>query len=740
MAESLPPLPGSALGDDDRVRLMREGLVNYSGTFMSLLLGLILVPVMLDGLGAEGYGVWVAAAAVAIVVGSLDLGLGSLVMREVAAADPRSDNGESARVVSVAGSAYLLFGALGGAVVALVGIPLSAALDLSRDTGGAARLAFALAGLSLVGDQILLFTGGVLGGLRRFGSVNALTIALVAGRFVGIVGLLTSGAGLVAVMAWQAAMSLAVGFAGLRLLARVAPAFGLGLRLRPDLRALRPRASFGIGSVLATLASAVSWQVVPLMVGVVAGSPALALYQVSQKIPLAVSAISNRMSTVLFPVASQYERSGDLASSRDLVVTGTRWIAIVVVPLAALLWPLAPAILDVWVDDTSASGAAIFRLAIVAVVADALGISALQVLWGRAAMGAIVTILGGTALLNVTVGLVLLLEVGPVGAAWGLAVSTVSGAAFLLLATTRQLRMSVRDLAASTGRGLIIPALACGGVSYGAARLIGPDEWPELAAVALAAACAYGVLLVLRGAQPEERALVRQAEAALAGPLRSAYYLWLELRRAIRDSEASAEQAYEGAFRAQEDPWGYQTTSREQDRFRVALGQVRRQAPEAGFDRALEVGCAEGLFTALLAEHARSLLAVDISGIALDRASERCAGLGNVRFKRWDLRQDPLIGQFPLVVVMDVLDCFYRPSDLRSALAKLVESTEPGGYLLLSAKLQNETIESARWTRWLVRGARGIIGYVSRHPGLVVVSIVRSEDHLVTIFKRSVSA
>ena len=38
--------------------------MNYSGTFMSLLLGLILVPLMLDGLGGEAYGVWVAAAAV----------------------------------------------------------------------------------------------------------------------------------------------------------------------------------------------------------------------------------------------------------------------------------------------------------------------------------------------------------------------------------------------------------------------------------------------------------------------------------------------------------------------------------------------------------------------------------------------------------------------------------------------------------------------------------------------------
>jgi O-antigen/teichoic acid export membrane protein/SAM-dependent methyltransferase len=719
---------------------MREGVVNYSGTLASLLLGLVLVPVMLDGLGREAYGVWVAAAAVSIVVGSLDLGLGSLVMREVAASDGAHEDGEAALVVRAAGSAYVLFGALGGVAVALVGQGLSAALDLSPRVMDDARLAFALSGIGVLGDQLLLFAGGVLGGLRRFGTVNGLTIALVAGRFAGIVGLLSAGGGLVPVMAWQAVTSLLMAATSLTILSRAAPAFHLHLRARPNLRALRTRAGFGIGSVLATLASAVSWQVAPLLVGIVVGSPALALYQVSQKIPIAVSGISNRMSTVLFPAASRYERSGDVAASADLVTTGTRWIAIVIVPLAALLWPLAPAILERWVDDTSAASTTTFRLALVAIVADGLGISALQVLWGRAAMAVIVRILGAAAALNIAVSLVLLFDVGRVGAAWGLAASTIVGATALSIAATRRLGMSTRVLAVTTTRGLVRPALACLGTSYGLTRLIAPSGWLEIAVVAFAAGAAYGVVLAGHGARPEEKAMARQARIAVGRALRSPYYLLLELRRAARDSAPSADAAYDADFRSGEDPWGYVATSREQSRFRVALDHLRREAPAGGFDRALEVGCAEGIFTALLAEHARSVLAVDNSGIALERAARRCSGIANVDVARWDLRHDPIPGQFSLVVVMDVLDCFYRPSDLRSALAKVVASVEPGGHLLFSTKLQNETIEHAPWTRWLVRGASALTAYVARGPDLELVASERSEQHVVSILRRPISA
>ena len=53
-------------------------------------------------------------------------------------------------------------------------------------------------------------------------------------------------------------------------------------------------------------------------------------------------------------------------------------------------------------------------------------------------------------------------------------------------------------------------------------------------------------------------------------------------------------------------------------------------------DRVLEIGCSYGEATSLLAKRAKEVLAVDVSGDALERARGRWAGLGNVRFEKVD--------------------------------------------------------------------------------------------------------
>ena len=53
-------------------------------------------------------------------------------------------------------------------------------------------------------------------------------------------------------------------------------------------------------------------------------------------------------------------------------------------------------------------------------------------------------------------------------------------------------------------------------------------------------------------------------------------------------------------------------------------------------DAVLELGCSYGEATALIAKRAASVLAIDVSADAIERAAVRCAGQPNVRFNRLD--------------------------------------------------------------------------------------------------------
>jgi peptidoglycan/xylan/chitin deacetylase (PgdA/CDA1 family) len=103
--------------------------------------------------------------------------------------------------------------------------------------------------------------------------------------------------------------------------------------------------------------------------------------------------------------------------------------------------------------------------------------------------------------------------------------------------------------------------------------------------------------------------------------------------------------------------------------------------------RALEVGCAEGAFTRLLAGQVDHLTAVDISATAIARARARCSDLDNVEFATYDVfapDAEPVgEGKFDLIVASEVL--YYAPDleSLRLALRRLVSALAPDGALVV---------------------------------------------------------
>lgn len=99
------------------------------------------------------------------------------------------------------------------------------------------------------------------------------------------------------------------------------------------------------------------------------------------------------------------------------------------------------------------------------------------------------------------------------------------------------------------------------------------------------------------------------------------------------------------------------------------------------FDRALEIGCGEGLFTALLAPRCRSLLALEISSRAVRRAQERLAPHEWVSVRRATLPADYPDGQFDLIVASDVL-YYWTNEDLRRTIPLIDDSLAVGGRLV----------------------------------------------------------
>ena len=125
------------------------------------------------------------------------------------------------------------------------------------------------------------------------------------------------------------------------------------------------------------------------------------------------------------------------------------------------------------------------------------------------------------------------------------------------------------------------------------------------------------------------------------------------------------------------DPWDFATSPYERDKYDHSL----RALGTRHFDRALEVGCSIGVFTAMLAPHCRELVAVDIAPAAVAAARDRTRHLEHVHVRQAALPEEMPEGSFDLIVCSEVLYYWGREL-LERGLDTLIGALTPGGVLL----------------------------------------------------------
>jgi hypothetical protein len=123
-------------------------------------------------------------------------------------------------------------------------------------------------------------------------------------------------------------------------------------------------------------------------------------------------------------------------------------------------------------------------------------------------------------------------------------------------------------------------------------------------------------------------------------------------------------QRFERLYAENPDPWGYESSSYERDKYAATLAALGERV----YGRALEVGCSNGVFTEQLAEHCDSLLAIDFAASAVDLARRRLRIRSNVEVHQLTFPEQAPAGPWDLIVCSEVLYYLDPP-----ALAKAVD-------------------------------------------------------------------
>ena len=192
-------------------------------------------------------------------------------------------------------------------------------------------------------------------------------------------------------------------------------------------------------------------------------------------------------------------------------------------------------------------------------------------------------------------------------------------------------------------------------------------------------------------------------------------------------SPAAVEVFYDG-FAATYDQEQFGTGVSLSRRTELALFQARLPGLLEGADRILEVGAGTGIFTTILARHAREVVALDISDRMLAHLRTKCAqeGLANVEAVQGDAEAMPFQGPFSAVCAFSSLAYL---KDLPAFLEHLQPHVAPGGTLyFLTARTSlprffTQIGNAMRQGLWLQAYSRRELDRMLRRAGFEPVSL-----------------
>jgi protein-L-isoaspartate O-methyltransferase len=135
---------------------------------------------------------------------------------------------------------------------------------------------------------------------------------------------------------------------------------------------------------------------------------------------------------------------------------------------------------------------------------------------------------------------------------------------------------------------------------------------------------------------------------------------------------------FEDLYQKSSDPWQFETSEYEAEKYATTIAALAKSR----YENVFEIGGSIGVLTAMLAQHCDSLLSIDVSETAQQRARERCQELDNVRWQIMQIPQEYPEEMFDLIVLSEV-GYYLSWDDLYQSQKLIIDRLQPKGHLLL---------------------------------------------------------
>ena len=494
----------------ERMRLLRRNLVStYVVYGASVLAALVVTPVIVHALGKEAYGLWVFIGSITVFVQLLDLGVGPSVVRFGAHARGARTPEEISALASVGIVVYAIIGAATVVVGVVLAVVVPYLISIPDDLVDPARAATLLVVAGIAVRFPMGLFNNLLLGQQRYDVVNLGNLVGLVVYFVLVVSILPWYGGIVllaAVTLLSTVVRLGVPLVWLR---RELPFLRLRRALVDRLR-VRELLAFSWHNFLIHLASKVAYSSDVIVVGIVLGAKAAALYGVPSRIFGLVLGLGTGATDLLYPAFAELEGADERRRQRRLLLAGLRLGMALMLLLALPLVLIPDQLIYGWIGPGWGPSSAVLALLGIVLLVHQPAQLLSQYLVARGYQQRLSVMLLFVVGANLVLSIVLARSVG----IWGVAFATVvTEAAATLVLIPRLVHRSpdgpsYRAVARAALRPVLPSLLAAALVLVVFSRLLDPRTLLELVPVGVLWVLAFAIAVWFRGLDDADRSAI----------------------------------------------------------------------------------------------------------------------------------------------------------------------------------------------------------------------------------------
>ncbi len=420
--------------------IVKNVIFNTIGRFYGLIVSFFLTPLIIHSVGSAKYGLWVIVGVITGYFGLLDFGVGSSFMKYIAEFQAHRDTRQLNQLVNTGLVFYGAFGLFVFLLMLFLLAPGLAFFNISSVDHPEAYTLFLIGITLFVVSNMMSSVNTLLMGFQRMDIANkvavlgttltALCVYIVLEMDFGLIGL-------ICVNVFVFAVTSSLNFVYAR---RIEP----HLSINPFLfrkSMLKKLLGFGIKLQVGRFADLLSFEAHKLIMGKFVNLHGVGMYQVGTQLASQTRNVPLLLLSSLMPAVSEISSLGEKEKLKKLYMKGSKYLAIISVPLAFFSIVTAPFIIRVWIGEGFGEAALVVQLLTIGYLANLnLGVaSSISIGSGKPEMQMRAGIV--TSIVTVSLNIFFAMKLGFIGVPIATSISLIIGAAYFYWEFSRYIKI-----------------------------------------------------------------------------------------------------------------------------------------------------------------------------------------------------------------------------------------------------------------------------------------------------------